>query len=86
MTEIFGYTFEHIALAEPIGNPVTMYRVTMEDGWCIKPPQITSETYKTVTVLYARHDLSQTIIIPISELPDGATLLGGDTKPETEVM
>ena len=83
MTEIFGYTFEHIALAEPIGNPVFLYRVTMEEGWCIKPPQAVSEIYKTCTVLYADSDLSKTVIIPISELPEDAILTGSDDTPET---
>lgn len=85
MVEIFGYTFDHIASAEPKGNPVSMYLVRMEDGWCIKPPQITSETYKTTTVLYANSDLSKTVIIPISELPEDAVLMGG-AGGNTEIM
>lgn len=86
-TNIFGYEFEHIASARAVGDPVRAYAVTMEDGWCIKPPQIADgNVYKTSTYLYSHHDMSLVVIIPVSEIPEGAVVAGGNNKPETETM
>ena len=83
---IFGYTFEHIAVATPFGNPVTAYRVTTESGYVIHTPKMEENVYKTSTFLYATDDLSAVEILPVSELPEGAEILGGNTEPETEIM
>lgn len=81
---IFGHTLEHIANATPFGNPVFAYRVTTEDGWCIRKATLDPLLYKTTTMLYETDDFSQVEIIPESELPEGAEILGGGNTPETE--
>ena len=80
---IFGYTFEHIALAEPFGS--VAYRVTTESGYYIHTPKMEENMYKTVTFLYATDDLANVVIVPESELPEDAEICGG-TEPEREIM
>ena len=79
---IFGYTFEHIADAHPVGNPVILYRVTTEEGYCIHTPKMDENMYKTTTFLYATDDLSAVEIIAVTDLPEGAEINNTETKPE----
>lgn len=81
---IFGYTFEHIADAHPVGDPVVLYRVTMEDGYYIHTSKMAENMYKTVTYLYATDDLSTVQIVAEADLPEGAEINNNDNN--TEVM
>jgi hypothetical protein len=79
---IFGYTFEHIALAEPFGNPAYVYRVTTEDGYFIHTSKMPENMYKTVTFLYATDDLSTVEIVAAADLPADAEINNVEDKPE----
>lgn len=71
----------------PIGNPPVIYKVTANAGWYIHFNDGVEETanhYKTVVGLNANYDFSLVEIVPESELPEGAEILGGNT--ENEVM
>lgn len=81
---IFGYTFEHIASANPIGDPVIAYRVTTEEGYYIHTSKMAENMYKTVTFLYATDDLSTVEIVAAADLPEGAEINNNDN--DTEVM
>lgn len=83
---LFGHTFEHIAEVKAVGNPVFVYVVRTEEGYYIRKPTFAENMYKTVTSIYSTDDLDAIIIIPASELPEGAEILGGETKPETETI
>lgn len=88
MVEIFGHTFEHITIIRAFGDPVYMYGVRTEEGYYIRKPTFEENMYKTSTSIYATDDLDAIIIIPASELPEDAILMGGVTPepPESEVM
>lgn len=77
---IWGHTFEHIALAEPFGNPVSAYRVTTEDGYYIHTSKMAENVYKTVTFIYATDDFDAIEIVAQADLPDGAEICGGDNN------
>ena len=79
---IFGYTFEHLASADPIGNPVIAYRVTTEDGYFIHTNKMPENMYKTVTFLYATDDLSTVEIVAAADLPADAEINNVEDKPE----
>lgn len=66
----------HIALVEPFGDPVYLFRVTMEDGYCIRTPRLDELVYKTVTIVYPTDSIDDLVIIPTTELPEGAELCG----------
>lgn len=83
--ELFGHIFEHISAYRAIGNPVYAYAVRTEDGYYIRTARLEENVYKTSTSIYATDDFDSIIIIPESELPEEAILMGGN-KPETEVM
>lgn len=85
MVEIFGHNFEHIIVLREVGNPVYMYVVMTEDGYYINTPSLGANVFKTATSIYATDDLDSIIIIPESELPEGAEILGGITRPEPEI-
>lgn len=85
MVEIFGYTFEHLTITRVVGNPPTAYFVRAEEGYYIHKPTFEENMYKTSTVFYPHDDLGAIVVIPASELPEDAVLMGGETKPETEV-
>ena len=75
---IFGYTFEHITLAEPFGNPVYVYRVTTEDGYYIRTPKMEENIYKTVTFIYPTDDFDAIEIVAQADLPENAEICGGE--------
>lgn len=70
---------------ENIGDPVIAYRIRTLDGYVIKLPTYEENVYKTVAILRTDYDFSTVQIIPISELPEGAEILG-DVNDETETM
>ena len=80
---IFGYTFDHLQSATPMGSA---YRVKTEEGWYIRKPTFEELEYKTSTFLYATDDLANVEIVAEADLPTGAIINGDATKPETEVM
>lgn len=86
MVEIFGHLFEHITITRAIGNPVYAYAVRTEEGYYINTPRLDANVYKTSTSIYATDDFDAIVIIPASELPEDAEILGGETKPETETI
>lgn len=83
---IFGHTLEHIALAEPFGDPVSAYRVTTESGYYIHTARMDENIYKTVTFLYATDDFDAIEIVAAADLPTDAEICGGGNNTETEVM
>lgn len=83
MVEIFGRTFEHLTIVRAVGDPVTRYHVRTEEGYYIHKPTFEENLYKTSTIIYPTDDVDGIIIIPESELPEGAEILAG--KPNTEV-
>jgi hypothetical protein len=86
MIEIFGYTFEHLTITREIGNPVRGYAVRTDEGYYIHKPSFGENVFKTSTAIYATDDLTAIIVIPASELPEGAEIMGGNTTPETETV
>ena len=79
---------EHCTVA-PVGNPPVIFRVTAHEGWYIHLNdgiEDTANYYKTFVALNATYPFEQVQIIPASELPEGAEILGGNTEPETETM
>lgn len=63
----------------PIGNPAIGYRVIANTGWYIHFNDGVEETanhYKTAALLNANYDFSLVEIVPESELPEGAEILG----------
>lgn len=71
---------------ETVGNPAIGYRITAVDGYCIHTPQHEENEYATVILVPVSYDLSQIQVLPISELPEGAEIHGGETEPDTETM
>ena len=71
------------------GGTVLGYRIITNEGWYIHYNDGNEESanhYKTAALLLATYNFSLVEIIPESELPEGAEILGGNTKPETEIM
>ena len=69
----------------PVGNPPVIFRVTSQDGWYIHlndGDEERTNVYKTAVALIATYPFEQVQIIPESELPEGAEILGGSTEPE----
>lgn len=83
---IFGRTFEHLSILREITRPVRGYAVRTDDGYYIRKATFEEGVYKTATSIYEDDDLDAIIIIPASELPEDAVLMGGETKPETETI
>lgn len=81
---IFGYTFDHLATARPIGNPVARYVVTTEEGYYIRKPSFMDLEYKTSTMLYPTDDLANVEIVAAADLPEDAIING--VTPDTEIM
>lgn len=78
---------EHCTVT-PVGNPAVMYRIASHEGWYIHlndGDESTANIYKTFVALLANRDFSQVEIIPESELPEDAEILG-TTTPETETV
>ena len=68
---------------EEMGNPVRYYRINTIDGYVIKLPTYEENEYKTAAVLLVNSDFSIVQILPISSLPEGAVINGGnDTDHE----
>lgn len=83
---IFGYDFEHLALARPMDtNPTTRYLVTTEEGYYIRKPSFGENVYKTSTIIYATDDVANIVIVAEADLPEGYEINGVDTQPEVEV-
>lgn len=79
---------EHCTVT-PVGNPPVIFRVTALEGWYIHLNDGNEEnamTYKTAVALISTYDFSIVQIIPESELPEGAEILGGNTDPEIETI
>ena len=76
------FDLPHVALIEPIGDPVFMWRITMEDGYWIHQPVFGENVWKTVTGIYPNEDLSTTEIRATADLPENAELCGGDNDHE----
>lgn len=85
MVEIFGRSFEHISIVRALGNPVYAYLVSADEGYCIRSARLEENIYKKTTTIYETDDFDAIIIIPESELPEGAEILGTVTPPETEL-
>lgn len=83
---IFERTFEHLTILREITRPINGYLVQTDDGYYIRKASFDEGVYKTVTTIYETDDLDAIIIIPASELPEDAILMGGETKPETETI
>jgi hypothetical protein len=78
---------EHCTVT-PVGNPAVMYRITAHEGWYIHlndGDENTANIYKGAVVLMANRDFSEVEIIPESELPEDAEILG-DVPNDTETM
>lgn len=72
---------------EGIGNPAFMYRIIAHEGWYIHlNDESTENIYKGAVALRTDFDFTKVEIIPESELPEGAEILGDVTEPETEEM
>jgi hypothetical protein len=74
---------EHCTVEE-IGNPAVMYRITANEGWYIhlnNGIEDTANVWKTVVAINARIDMSIVQIVPESELPEDAEILGTVTPP-----
>jgi hypothetical protein len=71
---------------ESIGNPVVCYRITANEGYCIHLPTHEENSYARIIVVPASYDFSTIQVLPISELPEGAEIHGGETGPETETI
>ena len=70
-----------------VGDPVRMFRVQMNDGYCMHIIGRYDELmYKTVGIIYPTDDLTQIIVCATTDIPDGAEINGGETEPDTEVM
>lgn len=79
---------EHCTV-EPIGNPPVIYRVIAHEGWYIHLNdgiEDTANIYKSAVALNATYPFEQVEIIPESELPEDAEILGGSTELETETI
>ena len=64
-----------------------MFRITAHEGWYIHlndGDEETANVYKGAVALRAEYPFEQVEIIPASELPEGAEILG--VEPETETM
>lgn len=83
---IFGHTFEHLTILREITRPTRGYAVRTDEGYYIRKASFEENMYKTATSIYETDDLDAIIIIPASELPEDAILMGGETKPETETI
>lgn len=70
------YDLPHLALIEPIGDPVVLYRVTTETSYYINTPRLDELTYKTVTIVYPSDDMTTIKIVAEADLPEGAEILG----------
>lgn len=58
------------------------YRVRTLDGYCMTCPLYGENVYKTVGTFRTTYDFSQVVVIPISELPEGAELNGANNDHE----
>ena len=79
---------EHCTVT-PVGNPPVIFRVTAHEGWYIRlndGNEDNANVYKTAVALISTYDFSIVQIIPASELPEDAEILGGNTEPNPEIM
>ena len=83
---IFGRTFEHLSIIRTLGNPIRMYAVKTDEGYYIHTEELGENVYKTATSIYSTDNLDAIVIIPESELPEDAEILGDTSEPEHEVM
>lgn len=76
------YDLPHMTV-RAVGDPVRLYRVTMEDGYWIHKPSFGENVWKTATSIYPDEDLTVIEIRATADLPEDAELLGGvDNDPE----
>ena len=83
---IFGHTFEHLSIIRTLGNPAYGYIVQTDDGYYIHTEELGENIYKTVTGIYSTDNLDAIVIIPESELPEGAEIWGDTNEPDHEIM
>lgn len=63
----------------------SMYRIVANDGWYIHiiyGDEAVDNIYKGAVILQSTFDFSTVEIIPESELPEGAEILGGNNNAE----
>ena len=72
-----------------VGNPPIVYVITAHEGYYIHRndgDEDNINTWKTTTSIRNDEDPAILVIVPESELPEGAEICGGETEPETETM
>lgn len=72
-----------------VGNPPIMYVITTHEGYCVRYEDGIEETaniWKTTTTIRSNENPANLVILPESELPEGAEICGGETEPEHETM
>lgn len=77
---------EHCTVEPMVGG--LMFRITAHEGWYIHlndGPEDTANVYKGAVILRADRDFSTVEIVPESELPEDAEILG-DVPNDTETM
>lgn len=84
MITVFGHTFEHLTIVRAIGNPVYIYVVQAESGWCIRLETETGFMYKRVSTIYETDDFTKIAVIPESEVPEGEEINGDGNETVTE--
>lgn len=62
------------------------YTITANDGYCIHLPTHAEKEYAKMITIPASYNLSKIQVLPISELPEGAEIHGGETEPEHETI
>lgn len=70
---------------ESFGNPVSAYRITANEGYCMHTPQHEENSYARIIVVRADYDFSTIQVLLIADLPEDAEL-HGVTTPETETV
>lgn len=69
---------------EEFGNPVSAYRITANNGWCIHTADHNENEYARVIIVGTDYDFTTVQILEISTLPEGYEIHGDDNS--TEVM
>lgn len=71
---------------EEFGNPVSAYRITANDGWCIHMEGHDDNEYTRVIIIGANDPAISTIeILEIATLPEGSEIHGGNDN-DAEIM
>lgn len=70
---------------ESFGNPVSAYRITADEGYCIHTPQHEENSYARIIIVRADYDFSTIQVLLMSELPEDAEV-HGSVEPDTETV